>query len=73
MLKYTLSALLLAAVVTPAFAANKFYVVRDNTTKECSVVEQKPTAATMKMVGAAHKTQAKAEKALKVAKMCDNR
>jgi hypothetical protein len=37
------------------------------------VVEQKPTAATMKMVGAAYKTQAKAEKALKVAKMCDNR
>jgi hypothetical protein len=34
------------------------------------VVEQKPTVASMKQVGWAHKTQAKAEKAMKVAKDC---
>jgi hypothetical protein len=34
------------------------------------VVEEKPTEATMKMVGAVHKTQAKAEAAMKIAKSC---
>ena len=70
-IKYALCGILLAAFVTPALAANKFYVVRDKATKECSIVEQKPTDATMKQVGMAHKTQDKAEKAMKAAKMCD--
>ena len=70
MIKYALCGIVLAALVTPALAANKFYVVRDTTTKECSIVEQKPTVATMKLVGSAHNTQAKAEKAIKVAKIC---
>jgi hypothetical protein len=48
MIKYALCGIVLAAFVTPALAANKFYVVRDTTTKECSIVEQKPTEATMK-------------------------
>ncbi len=73
MIKYALCGIVLAAFVTPAFAANKFYVVRDTTTKECSIVEQKPTAATVKLVSTAHKTQAKAEKAMKVAKICDTK
>jgi accessory gene regulator protein AgrB len=72
-MKYALCGIVLAAFVTPALAANKFYVVRDTTTKECSIVEQKPTVATMKLVGTAHKTQAKAEKAMKVAKICDTK
>ena len=70
MIKYALCGIVLAALVTPALAAGKFYVVRDTTSKECSVVEEKPTEATMKVVGAVHKTQAKAEKAMKVAKSC---
>jgi hypothetical protein len=70
-IKYALCGIVLAALVTPALAASKFYVVRDTATKECSIVEQKPTEATMKRVGMAHKTQAKAEKAMKAAKMCD--
>ncbi len=72
-IRYALCGIVLAAFVTPALAAGKFYVVRDTTSKECSVVEQKPTEATMKMVGLAHKTQAKAEKAMKVAKICDTK
>jgi hypothetical protein len=69
-IKYVLCGIVLAALVTPALAANKFYVVRDTGTKECSVVEQKPTEPTMKMVGMAHKTQAKADNAMKLSKMC---
>jgi hypothetical protein len=70
MMKYALSGIVLAAFVTPAFAVGKFYVVRDITSKECSVVEQKPTVASMKQVGWAHKTQAKAERAMHVSKKC---
>jgi hypothetical protein len=70
MIKYALCGIVLAALVTPALAAGKFYVVRDTTSKECSVVEEKPTEATMKVIGAVHKTQAKAEAAMKVAKSC---
>jgi hypothetical protein len=69
MMKYALCGIVLAAFVTPAFAA-KFYVVRDTATKECSVAEQKPTEATMKQVGWAHKTQAKAERAMHDSKKC---
>ncbi len=68
-IRYALCGIVLAAFVTPALAA-KFYVVRDTTSKECSVVEQKPTEATMKLVGMAYKTQAKAEKAMKASKTC---
>ena len=70
MIRYALCGIVLAALVTPALAAGTFYVVRDTTSKECSVVEEKPTEATMKVVGAVHNTQAKADKAMKVAKNC---
>jgi hypothetical protein len=70
MIKYALCGIVLAAFVTPALAANKFYVVRNTTTKECSIVEQKPTEATMKRVGMVHKSQAKAEAAMKASKSC---
>jgi hypothetical protein len=73
MIKYGLCGIVLTAVVTPALAANKFYVVRDTTTKRCSIVEQKPTATTMKVVGPAHKTQAMAEKTMKAAMACDTK
>ena len=73
MIKYALCGIVLAAFVTPALAAGKFYVVRDTTTKECSIVEQKPTVATMKLVGSVHHTQAKAEKAMKVSKICEHK
>jgi len=70
MMKYALCGIVLAAFMTPALAVGKFYVVRDTTTKECSIAEQKPTVASMKQVGWAHKTQVKAENAMKVAKNC---
>ena len=70
-MKYTLCAIAFAALVTPALAANEFYVVQDSATKKCSVVEQKPTAATSTQVGTVvYKTQAEADTAMKADKLC---
>jgi hypothetical protein len=73
MIKYGLCGIVLTALVTPVQAANKFYVVSDTTTKGGSIVEQKPTAATMKVVGPVHKTQAMAERTMKAAMACDTK
>ena len=70
-IRYLLCGIVLAAFATPALAA-KFYVVRDTTTQECSIVVRKPTVATMKQVGTSHKTHVKAEKAMKSATICAN-
>jgi hypothetical protein len=70
MMKYALCGIALAALVTPALAANEFYVVQDSATKGCSIVEAKPTVVTMKVVGAAYDTKAKAEVAMKADKTC---
>ena len=70
-MKYALCGVALAALVTPALAANEFYVVQDTATNKCSIVEQKPTAATMKVIGtAAYKTQAEAAAGMKADKAC---
>lgn len=73
MMKYALCGIALAALVTPALAANEFYVVQNTTTKACSIVEQKPTVATMTVVGAAYDTQVKAEAAMKANKICETK
>jgi hypothetical protein len=70
-IKFTLCGIVLAALVTPALAANKFYVVRDSTTMECSIVGQKPTVAALKLVGTAYKTEARAEKAMQASEICE--
>ena len=70
-MKYALCGVALAALVTPALAANEFYVVQDTSSKKCSIAEQKPTVATSTLVGtAAYKTQAEAETAMKADKIC---
>ena len=70
-MKYALCGVALAALVTPALAANEFYVVQDTVTKKCSIVELKPTVATMTPVGkTVYKTQAEAEIAMKAEKVC---
>ena len=54
-----------------ALAANEFYVVQDTVTKKCSIVELKPTLATMTLVGkTVYKTQAEAESGMKAEKVC---
>jgi hypothetical protein len=70
-MKYALCAVAITALVTPAFAANQFFVVQDTATLKCSVVEQKPTIASMKLVGTTvYKTQSEAEIGLKADKAC---
>jgi len=70
-MKYALCGVALAALVTPALAANEFYVVQDTVTKKCSIVELKPTVATMTLVGkTVYKTQAEAESGMKAEKVC---
>ena len=69
--KYALCGVALAALVTPALAANEFYVVQDTASKKCSVVEQRPTVATVTLVGTTvYKTQAEAETGMKAEKIC---
>jgi hypothetical protein len=70
-MKYALCAVAIAALVTPALAVNEFFVVQDTATLKCSVVEQKPTVATMKLVGTTvYKTQAEAQIGLSAEKIC---
>ena len=70
-IKYALCGVALAALVTPALAANEFYVVQDTASKKCSITEQKPTVATSTLVSTtAYKTQAEAETAMKADKIC---
>jgi hypothetical protein len=69
--KYALCGVALAALVTPALAANEFYVVQDTVTKKCSIVELKPTVATMTLVGkTVYTTHAEAETGMKAEKVC---
>ena len=69
-MKLITAAALVVAFAIPAFAAEEFYLVQDTATKHCSIVEAKPTESTMKVVGAAHKTRAQAEAAMKADKSC---
>jgi type IV secretory pathway component VirB8 len=69
-MKLITAAALVVAFAIPAFAAEEFYLVQDTATKHCSIVEAKPTESTMKAVGAAHKTRAEAEAAMKADKSC---
>ena len=50
MRKYVLSIAALAAMSAPAFAA-EFYVVRDPDTKQCRVVETRPTDTKILVLG----------------------
>jgi len=71
--KHVIIAITLCAVATPLTAA-EFYVVQDTTTKRCSVVEQRPTAATSVMVGSGnvYTTQSEAENAKKSLDVCNS-
>jgi len=64
-MKLIVAAALLAAFAIPAFAANEFYLVQNTATKKCSVVESKPTADTIKVIGAVHATMEEAQAAMK--------
>jgi len=69
MKKLLIAGVAVAAFATPALA--DFYVVQDSS-KHCSVVEQKPTTTTTTVVGSdkVYKTRVEADNALKTEKIC---
>jgi hypothetical protein len=75
MKKLLISTALAAFAVTSAFAqpavSGGFYVVRDATTKKCTIVDQKPTTTTTTVVGdGVYKTKTEAETGMKSIKVC---
>ena len=72
MTRTILAAALAVAFSSTAFAqTTSFYVVQDTTTKQCTVVDTKPTASTMVVVGdGVFKTRTEAETNMKSIKVC---
>ena len=63
-------ALAASAVAAPSFAA-EFYVVRDATTKKCTIVDTRPTTTTTTIVdNGTFKTRTEAETGMKTMKIC---
>jgi hypothetical protein len=63
-------ALAASAVAAPSFAA-EFYVVRDATTKKCTIVDTRPTTTTTTIVdNGTFKTRTEAETGMKTMKVC---
>lgn len=72
MKKYLVGGTLAAALLTAQTAmAAEFYVVRDATTKKCTVVDAKPTTTTTTIVdNGTYKTKTEAEAGMKTTKVC---
>jgi hypothetical protein len=75
MKKFLISSAVAAFAVTSAFAqtaaSGEFYVVRDATTKKCTIVDKKPTTTTTTVVGdGVYKTRSEAETSMKSVKVC---
>lgn len=58
------------ALGTQAASAAEFYIVRDATTKKCTVVDAKPTTTTTVVGNGVYKTKTEAESAVKTIKVC---
>jgi hypothetical protein len=71
-MKAFIGALLISALVTPALAADEFYVVQDVKTKKCTIVDKKPTTTTEVTVlgSTVYKTRTEAESGMKTVKVC---
>ena len=61
-----------AAFVTPALAADSYYVVQDAKTKKCTITESKPTSTETTVVSGdtVYKTRSEAESGMKTTKVC---
>jgi hypothetical protein len=73
MKKLLISTALAAFAVTSAFAqtTSEFYVVRDATTKKCTIVDKRPTTTTTTVVdNGVFKTRTEAETGMKTMKVC---
>lgn len=74
-MKKLCGALLVAAFLAPTIAqAEEFYIVRDATTKRCTIVDKKPTVKTTTVVGdgTVYTTKTEAEGAMKTVKVCSS-
>lgn len=75
MKKFLIAGALAAFAATTAFAqtavATDYYVVRDATTKKCTIVDTKPTTTTTTIVdNGTYKTKTEAETGMKTTKVC---
>ena len=75
MKKILLSGAIAAFAVTSAFAqttvSSEYYVVRDATTKKCTIVDKKPTTTSTTVVdNGMFKTKVEAETGMKTMKVC---
>jgi hypothetical protein len=70
--KLLISVAFAAFAVTSAFAqTTEFYVVRDATTKKCTIVDKRPTSTTTTVVdNGVFKTRTEAETGMKTIKVC---
>jgi hypothetical protein len=69
------AATLIASFMTPALAADEFYVVQDAKTKKCTIVDKKPVDTTTTVVspsGTVYKTRTEAEAGMKSVKVCSS-
>jgi len=74
-LKMIGAAVMIAAFIAPAFAADEFYVVQDAKTKKCTIVDKRPTDTTMTVVspsGTVYKSRSEAESGMKTVKVCSS-
>ena len=65
---------LIAFAASSAFAqttvSSEFYVVRDEATKKCTIVDKKPTTTTTIVDNGVFKTRTEAETGMKTMKVC---
>jgi hypothetical protein len=60
-----------ATSIAQTASAQEVYIVRDATTKKCTIVDTKPTTTTTTIVdGGTFKTRAEAETSMKTMKVC---
>jgi hypothetical protein len=76
MKKFVIAAAVSAFALTSALAqtavvSSEYYVVRDATTKKCTIVDKKPTSTTTTIVdNGTYKTKTEAETGMKTTKVC---
>ncbi len=75
MKKFLIAGALTTFAITSTFAqtvsSTEFYVVRDATTKKCTIVDKKPTTTTITVVdNGTFKTRTEAETQMKTMKVC---
>jgi hypothetical protein len=70
--KAIICAFALSVLASPALA-DDYWVVRDSSTKHCSIVTSKPTTTTTTVIGnTAFKTRTEAESSMKTTKVCSS-